>query len=101
MGNCDNVQNNCFLVHCVYEIGNEQQDKFVKEIKEMIENQMNDIKKCEFRICEYNEFKMKIVFRNRRDLRMEVIYDDVPNTNTDVERIKNLLINKMKQVSGV
>ena len=112
MGTCCDINlRNSFKLYCVYEIGNEAQKRFIEEVKRIIERQ--NIRKYDYHICEYNEFRIKIIFRDSNRLREEVIYDGVPiiesdnnynenddddnNNGSDVNRINgiiNLIRNK-------
>jgi hypothetical protein len=81
MGTCDINSRNSFQLYCVYEIGNEEQKKFINEVQRFIERQ--NIRKYDYHICEYNEFRIKITFKDNRHLREEVIYDGVPIIESD------------------
>ena len=114
MGTCDINSRNSFKLYCVYEIGNEEQKKFIEEVKKIIEHQ--NIKKYDYHICEYNEFRIKIIFKDSGRLREEVIYDGVPiiesdnnndndndNNGSDVNRIggiTNLIRSKTNNRNG-
>ena len=81
MGTCDINSRNSFQLYCVYEIGKEEQKKFINEVQRFIERQ--NIRKYDYHICEYNEFRIKITFKDNRHLREEVIYDGVPIIESD------------------
>ena len=99
MGVCDSSLYDSFQVFCVYEIGNEEQKGFIDEIKNYIENHIRNLKRCDYQICEYNEFQMKIIYKDRRHLTEKVIYKGIPNIHNPedingIETIKNLIRNK-------
>jgi hypothetical protein len=81
MGTSDINSRNSFQLYCVYEIGNEEQKRFINEVQRFIERQ--NIRKYDYPICEYNEFRIKITFKDNRHLREEVIYDGVPIIESD------------------
>ena len=68
MGTCCDINlRNSFKLYCVYEIQNEEQKRFINKVKRIIEQQ--NIKKYDYYICEYNEFKIKIIFKDTKRLR--------------------------------
>ena len=98
MGTCDINSRNSFQLYCVYEIGNEEQKRFINEVQRFIERQ--NIRKYDYHICEYNEFRIKITFKDNRHLREEVIYDGVPCYGLPDSIIMSTLVDKTLIVSA-